>query len=557
VGRVSTDGRPTVTPGRRSAWDLARAVGTVLLTVLAFTVVWYALVGPNKIERMTPAFFLRLPLEGLVVAVLVIVLPARARRVVAVLVGVLLGLLSLLKLVDLGFYAALDRPFNPVTDSSYFGPALGVLSDSIGHTGAVVSLVVVIALVLAVLALMTLAVLRLSRLANGHPTTATRAVAALAVGWLLFAVTGAQFRVGVPLASTAAVDLAYNQAREVRGAVHEKQAFERTSAVDAFRQTPGDQLLTGLRGKDVLFVFVESYGRVAVQGSTFSPGVDDVLDRGTRTLRSAGFDARSAFLTSPTFGAISWLAHSTFQSGLWVDSQERYDALVTSHRLTLSDAFKRAGWRTVVDVPANTKDWPQSVFYDYDKVYDSRNVGYAGPRFGYPTMPDQYTLDAFHRLELRGSRRLPVMAEIDLISSHAPWSRTPHMIPQSQVGDGSVFEGMPDELPSETEIWRSADRVRKAYGQSIQYSLDALIAFMETYGNDHTVLVLLGDHQPATIVSGDHADHDVPVTVVAPDRGVLHSISGWGWERGMLPSRNAPVWRMDAFRDRFLVAFGP
>ena len=290
---------------------------------------------------------------------------------------------------------------------------------------------------------------------------------------------------------------------------------------------------------------------------TISPGVRAVLSSGTRRLRAAGFSSRSAFLTSPTFGAISWLAHSTFQSGLWVDSQERYDALVTSRRGTLSEAFKRAGWRTVADVPANTKDWPQSVFYDYDHIYDSRNVGYAGPPFGYPTMPDQYTLDAFHRLELSRPHRAPVMAEIDLISSHAPWSRTPHMVPQNQVGDGSVFEGMPEQAPSETEIWRSADRVRTAYGQSIEYSLDALVTFLETYGDDRTVLVLLGDHQPAPIVSGGHADHDVPITVVTRDPKVLRRISDWGWLPGMLPPPRAPVWRMDAFRDRFLAAFGP
>ena len=132
-------------------------------------------------------------------------------------------------------------------------------------------------------------------------------------------------------------------------------------------------------------MFVESYGRVAVQGSTFSPGVDAVLDDGTRRLRRGRASAsRSAFLTSPTFGAISWLAHSTLQSGLWVDSQQRYDVLVTSPRLTLSQAFGRAGWRTVSDVPANTHDWPQGAFYGYDQLYDSRNVGYRGPAVRLP-----------------------------------------------------------------------------------------------------------------------------------------------------------------------------
>ena len=105
-------------------------------------------------------------------------------------------------------------------------------------------------------------------------------------------------------------------------------------------------------------------------------------------------------------------------------------------------------------------------------------------------------------------------------------------------------------------IWKSPDRVRAAYAQSIRYSLDALVTFLETYGNDDTVVVFLGDHQPATVVSGEGAGHDVPVTVVARDPKVLDRISGWGWAPGLRPPPDAPVWRMDSFRDRFLAAFG-
>ena len=328
--------------------------------------------------------------------------------------------------------------------------------------------------------------------------------------------------------------------------------------MDPLSRVPADELLTGLRGKDVLFVFVESYGRVAVEGSSFSPGVNEVLAAGTKQLDSAGFSSRSAFVTSPTFGAISWLAHSTIQSGLWVDSQQRYDVLVKSSRNTLSQAFGRAGWRTVADVPANTRDWPEGAFYDFDHIYDSRNVGYKGPRFGYPTMPDQYTLDAFHRLELAREDRRPVMAEIDLISSHAPWSRTPRMVPQASVGDGSVFDGMVEQLPSEKDIWPSPKRVQAAYGDSIEYSLSAFLEFMKTYGDDDLVVVLLGDHQPATIVSGDDADRDVPISIIARDPAVLDRISSWGWHDGLKPPTGAdPVFKMDAFRDRFLAAYGP
>src|SRR6185437_4065169 len=128
---------------------------------------------------------------------------------------------------------------------------------------------------------------------------------------------------------------------------------------DPFSATPAGQLLTGLRGKDVLLVFVESYGRVTVHGSSFSRAVDALLGKGTHTLHDAGFSARSAFLTSSTFGGVSWLAHSTLQSGVWANSQPRYDQLVGTARVTLASAFGRAGWRTVADVPSNDRSWPE------------------------------------------------------------------------------------------------------------------------------------------------------------------------------------------------------
>ena len=69
-------------------------------------------------------------------------------------------------------------------------------------------------------------------------------------------------------------------------------------------------------------------------------------------------------------------------------------------------------------------------------------------------------------------------------------------------------------------------------------------------------MVLLGDHQPSTVVSGPDASHRVPVTVVAHDPAVSERIAGWGWQDGMRPAADAPVWRMDAFRDRVLTTFG-
>ena len=73
--------------------------------------------------------------------------------------------------------------------------------------------------------------------------------------------------------------------------------------------TPADQLLTGLRGKDVVLTFVESYGRGRGRGPDVRAAGRRLLDAGTARLEAAGFGARSAFLTSPTAGGGSWLAH--------------------------------------------------------------------------------------------------------------------------------------------------------------------------------------------------------------------------------------------------------
>jgi hypothetical protein len=343
----------------------------------------------------------------------------------------------------------------------------------------------------------------------------------------------------------------------VRAGVEDPAIFADEIRHDRFRSTPPDKLLTALRGKDVLLMFVESYGKSAVQDSSFAPGVDAALDRGTENLQTAGFSARSAFLTSSTFGGISWLAHSTLQSGVWVDTQLRYNQLVKTNRLTLSTAFKRAGWRTVGDVPSNDRTWTEGTsFYEYDKLYDRRNVGYHGPKYSYASMPDQYVLLALQRLELAKRGRRPIFAEVDLVSSHAPWTRIPQLIDWNDVGDGSIFNGQPAGTVTRSALFGDLQQVRTAYGRSIQYTMSALVSWVQHYGDKNLVLIVLGDHQPAKIITGENPSHDVPISIIAHDPKVLDKIAGWGWQDGLRPSPKAPVWRMDAFRNRFLSAFG-
>jgi phosphatidylglycerophosphate synthase len=529
-------------------------------TVLAFLVVWLALVAPTDRDHLTGTALLRLPLEVLVVVGLALVPWRRLRVSLTVASGLLLALLLLVKVLDLSFNMVFDRDFAPVGDWAYLGPGVGVLGDSIGAGWARVVAVLAGLATLALLVGVPLAMLRLVKVAASRRRWSLTAATAFVTVWLLCFATGVQAMKGAPVASTSAASLTVDEVQLVRADLADMREFSDEIDADPYAERAAadpEALLSGLAGKDVLLVFVESYGRVAVQDTSYSEGITQLLDQSTEELAAAGYHAQSAFLTSPTFGAGSWLAHATMQSGLWVDSQRRYRQLIGADRLTLTSLFGQAGWRTVFDVPANTEDWPEGrEFYDFEAYYDSRNVGYDGPKFGYAPMPDQFTLEDFRRRELAPADRLPVMAEIDLISSHHPWTPLPDMVPWDQVGDGSIYDGMPEQGKSSQEVFEDPEAVKRAFGESVEYSWEALTSFLTTYNDPNLVLVVLGDHQPHKYVSGEDPGHDVPISVIAQDPAVMERIAGWGWQDGLRPSPDATVWRMDAFRDRFLQAFG-
>jgi hypothetical protein len=533
----------------------ARAVGRVVLTALAAVVVAGALVAPDDYSHLRHGAFVGVPLEALVAVALLVVLPRRPRHIVAVLLGVLLGLLSILKVVDIGFTAVLARPFDLVLDWILLADATGVVEDSIGRLGAVLAVVGAGLLVIAILVVTTLAVLRLTRLVARHDRVALRTVAVLTVAWIACAAAGVQLVGGAPVASRTDASLVYDSGQQIRAGLRDKEQFRQEAAVDPFGATPGSELLPGLRGKDVLLTFVESYGRYAIEDPTFSPAVRSLLDAGSSQLQAAGFGARSGFLSSSTIGGGSWLAHASLLSGLYISNQQRYRTLVSSDRLTLTGAFKKAGWRTVSVEPAVDGPWPEGAFFGYEKDYDLRNLGYQGPRFSYATMPDQYTYSAFQRAE-RQPGHAPLFGEITTVSSHNPWTPIPKLVDWDKIGDGSIFddpanrEGGPPSLAV-----GNPTKLRTDYINSIRYSLTALISYLQRYGDKNLVMVFLGDHQPSPVVTG-RAGRDVPITIVAKDPSVLAKVSSWNWTPGLRPDPRAPVWRMDTFRNRFLIAYG-
>ena len=536
---------------RRTA-VVVRRVTTALSAILVLG----ALLLPNTFVALEPNRFARIPAEAVVAAVLLLCLPRVPRLVAAALFGTVLGALTVLNLLDMGFTEYLGRSFNLVLDWGLLDDAQSYVADSMGGAAATWAAVGAVALTVLLVVLMALAAVRLGELLAAHRERAARGALMAATVWMTCVALGVQ-TFGVPLATTSASRAAEAQAHRVVDTLRDEAAFAKEAEADRFGATPGAQLVPDLRGKDMVFAFIESYGRSAVEDPVMAPGVGRTLDARTEALAKAGFHARSGWLTSATYGGSSWLGHSTFLSGLWVDNQQRYRTVTAGDHLTLTKAFEKTGdWDTVGIMPGVQKAWPEADWYGLDKVYDAFDMGYRGPKFSWSTMPDQYALEAFQRLEHGRERERPLMAEVILTSSHQPWAPIPRMVGWDEVGDGSVYDGIEAAGVEASDVLTDSARSKEEYGKSIQYSVTSLTQWLERYGTDDTVLVFLGDHQPLARVSGDHASRDVPVSIVAKDPKVLDAIDDWHWTEGLEPAKDAPVWRMSSFRDRFLTAYG-
>jgi hypothetical protein len=547
--------RPTSDADAGGRRRVVRGVLTAAAALLVFT----ALVVPDQVARLkagqsVPAAFVRLPLEGLLGAALLLALPRRALRPAAAVLGAGLGLLAVQKVLNMGFLTVLGRRFNPVLDYPLLGDGYNFVAETYGRAAAVGAAAGAVLLGLVVVGVLALSVVRLAGAVVRFRRPATRAVTAGVAAWTVLALLGAQLFAGAPVASDTTVVLARSTVLRVPQALQDQRRFAAEARQDAYRDAPADRLLAGLRGKDVVFAFVESYGRSVLANPELARHVDPALAAGAKGLGAAGFSARSGFLTSSTYGGGSWLAHASFHSGLWIDHEQRYRQLVSGDRLTLPKAFQRGGWHTVAVEPGNTKTWPEGDFYGYRQVFDSRTMGYRGPKFGWSSMPDQYVLATFQR-EVYGRAHAPLMAELSFTSSHMPWTAIPDMVDWDAIGDGSVFGPMAARAEDRKALYKDPVRLRAAYGRSTAYSLTSLFSWIEKYGDDDLVVVVLGDHQAQPIVSGRGTGHDVPISIVAKDPAVLDRIAGWGWQDGLRPGPDAPVWRMDAFRDRFFAAY--
>jgi hypothetical protein len=297
--------------------------------------------------------------------------------------------------------------------------------------------------------------------------------------------------------------------------------------------------IAAVGGADILLVFVESYGAVTYDRPEFARALAPRRARFEAEAHDAGMEVVSAFVTSPTFGGSSWLAHVSFLTGVEVrDEGTNVRLMAQQKRRTLVTELAARGYRTVAVMPGLQEYWPEGAFYGFDRIYDTQTLDYRGPSFGWWPIPDQFALAQLDRLELAPKDRAPVFTFLPTTSTHTPFSPTPPYQPNWT----RMLTPHPYDDEDYQKAWAEPPdwlNLGPSYLHSIDYALATLGGFVGQPRSRDVVMILIGDHQPPAVVSGEGARWDVPVHVVSSRRGFLETLEARGFTRGMSPRRES------------------
>jgi hypothetical protein len=501
------------------------------------------------------ARFQSLPLTWLAVEALLLPLAfaalprARGSRALAALAGAGVVSVTLLGLGQAATQLVLLRPLNVYLDWRLLGFAHDLLTANLGMAGALalegVTVITIVAVWWTVTRLLTAA-------CGSLRTRWQRLVGGLVAVVAAISLVSSTVRAYWPAAFAPSVRLVGEQVERGIASYAEMQRFGARLAASDARAQP----LPELADTDVIVAFVESYGVSAHRDRRYASVVEPALSALQAAVADQGLSMVTGQLISPVQGGQSWLAHGTAISGLWLDNQIRYELMLDQNVPTLIDDFRRTGHRSVGVFPAITRAWPDGQRLGYDAVHSRPTIDYRGPRLNWVTMPDQFTWAWFQR-NVRDASNGAVFAEIALISSHAPWTPIlPVLEDWRRIGDGSVFEDWRDAGPAPSQLWRDPQRVGQYFARSLDYALTVAAGYTRRHVDESTVLILLGDHQPAPLITGDGASRAVPVHVISGNEALLEPFRGHGFREGAAIPEGPAASRLSALRGWLIDAFG-
>lgn len=312
-----------------------------------------------------------------------------------------------------------------------------------------------------------------------------------------------------------------------------------------------------LEDRDVYLFIVESYGHTLFSRKEHFELIEPALDEAEQSLQRAGYTMASHFFSSPITGGRSWLADATLLTGVWVDTQPKYDSIITTDITNIIHVFNDGGYRTIMSAPGTTSaadDWKR--FYPFDEYYFAGDFDYQGPPFCFGEMPDQYQLNKLRTGPLsrkieENQESVPLFLMAMLVSSHTPFNIVPSYIPDwDSITDGSEYYEL--ENPRFRNNWISGEEYPQGYTASVAYVLKTLTAFFSDYIEDESLIIVVGDHQPRFPVREKEATRSVIAHILSRDQELVAPFFDYGFKPGLKPDQLPPHPKLDRFAPMLL-----
>jgi phosphoglycerol transferase MdoB-like AlkP superfamily enzyme len=306
---------------------------------------------------------------------------------------------------------------------------------------------------------------------------------------------------------------------------------------------------------DIYLIFVESYGSVLYKRQDYREAYTSLLAQLQRQLYQDGWHAASALSEAPVWGGGSWMSYTSALFGIRIDTHPQFLSLLDKYQTVnypdLGHYLKSQGYEYVrlsslSDELKEEEQLKYKTFYGVDRWLRYRDLNYQGPNYGWgPAPPDQYSLN-FAQDTIASDGETPVFFFFITQNSHYPWLPLPTITDDWRTLNAKTAPSPsppPEPIPHE---------VRRAnYMDAIEYQLRFLTDFILKTGDDDSVFVLIGDHQPQR-VSRQSDGFETPIHIISKDAAFVDAFLDYDFVKGLEINEITPTMRHEGFYSMFV-----
>jgi hypothetical protein len=306
---------------------------------------------------------------------------------------------------------------------------------------------------------------------------------------------------------------------------------------------------------NIYLIFVESYGSVLYKRQDYREAYTSLLAQLQRQLYQDGWNVTSALSESPVWGGGSWMSYTSALFGIRIDTHPQFLSLLDTYQTVdypdLGHYLKAQGYEYVrlssLSDELKEEDWLKyKTFYGVDRWLRYRDLNYQGSHYGWgPAPPDQYALN-FAQDAIASEADKPVFFFFITQNSHYPWVPLPTIADDWRTLNIKTAQSPsppPEPIPHEVR--------RSNYMDAIEYQLRFLTDFVLETGDENSVFVLIGDHQPQRV--SRHSDgFETPIHIISKDAAFVDAFLDYDFVNGLEINEITPTMRHEGFYSMFM-----